>query len=234
MSRSKVQAFIFTALIAFSALCAMGLNEILPDITIPEITLKKYSRDGEKGGGASSSNTNRKGKNYKKANATGKAIDSYKGVSVYYNGRVSNVNGRNVTSDGYNLGLRYQCVEFVKRFYYEHFNHKMPDSYGHAKDFFNFSIPDGNFNEKRGLYQFKNGSIAKPKETDIIIFGPTSFNQFGHIAIISKVTNNSIEIIQQNPGANNPSRQNYGLHKTEGGWYIENSYTRGWLSKSLN
>jgi len=234
MSRSKVQAFIFTGIVAFSALCAMGLNEILPDITIPEISFKKYTGNDGKGGGVSTKKSNRKSKNYKEANKQGKVIDNYKGVAVYYNGSVSNVKGRNVTKDGYNLGLRYQCVEFIKRFYYEHYDHKMPDSYGHAKDFINFSIPDGNFNEKRGLYQFRNGSIARPKETDIIVFGPTSFNSFGHIAIISKVTSNSIEIVQQNPGARNPSRMNYSLHKTEGGWYIENSFVRGWLSKSLH
>jgi len=232
MSKSKVQAFVITALIAFSALCALGLNEFLPDITIPEISFKKFSLNDEKGGNVTSTKS-RKGSNYTKANATGKVIDSYKGVSVYYNGSVSNVKGRNVTSDGYNLGLRYQCVEFIKRFYYEHFNHKMPDSYGHAKDFFNFSVNDGGFNKKRGLYQFRNGSIAKPKETDILIFGPTSFNQFGHIAIISKVGSNYIEIIQQNPGANNPSRMRYALIKTEGGWYVEDSFVRGWLSKTM-
>jgi len=231
MTRSKIQAFIITTLIAFSALCALGLNEVLPDITIPEISFKKFSLNDEKGGGVTPKKR-REGKNYKLANKTGKVIDKYRGVSVYYNGSVSNVKGRNVTSDGYNLGLRYQCVEFIKRFYFEYFKHKMPDSYGHAKDFFDFSVNDGGFNKKRGLIQYRNGSIAKPKETDIVVFGPTSFNQFGHIAIISQVGSNFIEIIQQNPGANNPSRMKYSLHKTEGGWYIEDSFIRGWLSKS--
>ncbi len=51
----------------------------------------------------------------------GQKIDSLNGVIVYYNGGVDNVVQRN-TSDGYNLGLRYQCVEFVKR-YFEYHNH---------------------------------------------------------------------------------------------------------------
>ncbi|MFA0963395.1 hypothetical protein AB9P05_16445 [Roseivirga sp. BDSF3-8] len=50
------------------------------------------------------------------------------------------VSGRNLTPDGYNLGLKYQCGEFMKRYYYLHLNHKMPDSYGHARDFFNPSL----------------------------------------------------------------------------------------------
>ena len=63
----------------------------------------------------------------------GEKIDSLNGVYVYYNGGVGNVDGRELTQDGYNLGLKYQCVEFVKRYYYEELNHKMPDSYGNAK-----------------------------------------------------------------------------------------------------
>ena len=66
----------------------------------------------------------------------GDAIDNLNGVAVYHNGPTSNVLGRN-TVDGYNLGLKYQCVEFVKRYYYHHLHHKMPDSWGHAKSFFN-------------------------------------------------------------------------------------------------
>lgn len=44
----------------------------------------------------------------------------------------------------------------------------MPDSYGHAKQFFDDSIPDGNLNPKRNLLQFHNGSPTKPQVDDII------------------------------------------------------------------
>ncbi|OCG61857.1 hypothetical protein [Gilliamella sp. GillExp13] len=64
-------------------------------------------------------------------------------MKVYYNGSINNVRGRNIAKDGYNLGLKYQCVEFIKRYYYQRFNHKMPNSYGHAKEFFDPSIVDG-------------------------------------------------------------------------------------------
>lgn len=36
---------------------------------------------------------------------------------------------------GYYYGYKWQCVEYIKRFYYEAKGHKMPDSYGNAKDF---------------------------------------------------------------------------------------------------
>lgn len=49
--------------------------------------------------------------------------------------------------DGYNVGLRYQCVEFVKRYYsLEHYAHRMPNSYGHAKDLFDPRVEDGAMN----------------------------------------------------------------------------------------
>ncbi len=66
--------------------------------------------------------------------AVGEQLDELNGVAIYYNGGVNTVQGRNLSEDGYNLGLRYQCVEFVKRYYFERYDHRMPDSYGHAKD----------------------------------------------------------------------------------------------------
>ena len=68
------------------------------------------------------------------------SIDELEDVEIFYNGSIRHIENRNVTKDGYNLGLRWQCVEFVKRFYLKFFNHKMPDSYGHAKDFFLIKI----------------------------------------------------------------------------------------------
>ncbi|MDR3227703.1 MAG: CHAP domain-containing protein, partial [Prevotellaceae bacterium] len=130
----------------------------------------------------------------------GQIIDSINGVYVYYNGGIDNTCGRNIAADNYNLGLKYQCVEFVKRYYYQHLNHKMPDTYGNAKDFFDEKTKDGQINKKRNLIQYKNPSSTKPMADDILIFDGTVSNKYGHIAIISKVTDKEIEIVQQNPG----------------------------------
>ncbi|WP_299684775.1 CHAP domain-containing protein [uncultured Dokdonia sp.] len=161
----------------------------------------------------------------------GQKIDSLDGVYVYYNGGVGNVNGRRVTKDGYNLGLKYQCVEFVKRYYYEELHHKMPDSYGHAKDFFNPRVKDASINKQRDLIQYTNTSISKPKIKDLIIYSGTLFNTYGHVAIISKVTENKVEIIQQNPGSFGTSRETYTLKKVDGKWHIDNQRILGWLRK---
>ncbi len=159
----------------------------------------------------------------------GDKLDSFNGVYVYYNGMVPNVVGRNLAPDGYNLGLKYQCVEFVKRYYYYHYKHKMPDSYGDAKDFYNAKITDGGINKRRNLLQFSNPSKSKPKVGDLIIFDGTTGNPFGHVAIISKVTDSQVEIIQQNPGPYAPSRENLDLTFNNQRYQISDGL--GWLRK---
>ncbi|WP_343696956.1 CHAP domain-containing protein [Flavobacterium sp.] len=161
----------------------------------------------------------------------GQPIDNFNGVNVYYNGGVDHVSGRNVTKDNYNLGLKYQCVEFVKRYYYEHYNHKMPDAYGHAKDFFNPEIKDGEWNSKRGLVQFTNPSEKKPEVGDLVIFSGSLFNRFGHVAIISKVSENEIEIIQQNPGPFSSSRETIAFKFQNESYKVDNERLLGWLRK---
>ena len=161
----------------------------------------------------------------------GQKIDSLNGVAVYYNGGVGNVDGRALSKDGYNLGLKYQCVEFVKRYYYEELNHKMPDSYGHAKDFFNAQIKDGEINKQRNLKQHKNSSKSKPKVNDLVIYSATTLNKYGHVSIVSEVTENEVEIIQQNPGPFGNSREKYDLINENGKWKINNDRILGWLRK---
>lgn len=161
----------------------------------------------------------------------GKEIDNLNGIAVYYNGNVSHVKGRNLTKDGYNLGLKYQCVEFVKRYYYYELNHKMPDTYGHAKDFFNSKVKDGKRNTQRNLTQYTNPSISKPKVNDLVVYSKTIFNVYGHVSIISKVTENQIEVIQQNPGPYGGTRAMYNLIYMDGKWQIDNDQILGWLRK---
>lgn len=163
--------------------------------------------------------------------SVGQKIDSLNGVYVFYNGGIGNVSGRNTTSDGYNLGLKYQCVEFVKRYYFEHLNHKMPDSYGHAKDFYNKNLSDGHKNKQRNLIQYSNPSKTKPKVDDLLIFQGTIINKYGHVAIISNVSKDKIEIIQQNPGPFGHAREMFPFINSDGKWKIKNERILGWLRK---
>ncbi len=171
--------------------------------------------------------------NFNRERQVGDRIDSLNGVAIYFNGGVNHVVGRNLSVDGYNLGLRFQCVEFVKRYYYERFAHRMPDAYGHARDFFDAAVPDGTLNARRGLLQFTNGTRAGPPlPEDIIVFGPSLLNPYGHVAIVAATGPDGIEIAQQNPGPFAPSRETLSL-RTDGssGWSLVHPQVRGWLRR---
>jgi hypothetical protein len=122
-------------------------------------------------------------------------------------------------------------VEFVKRYYYERFHHKMPDAFGNAKDFFETKLPDSTFNTKRGLMQFTNGSKYKPLPEDLIIFDGHAGNKYGHVAIIAATDDTSVTIIQQNPGPFAPSRESIRLIHTNDKWTIDRARALGWLRR---
>jgi hypothetical protein len=162
--------------------------------------------------------------------SVGSVIDSFNGVKVYYNGAFDKTYGRNITRSGYNLGLKYQCVEFVKRYYFEKFNHKMPNTYGHAVQFFDQTADSEiAYNKARDLFQYRNGSTEMPQVEDIVVFKTEGINIYGHIGILSKVTNDSVEMMQQNYGTK--SRITYDLKKVFGRYYIDDKEVIGWLRK---
>lgn len=157
----------------------------------------------------------------------GAPIDSLHGVVVYHNGGMGNVSGRNVV-DGYNVGLRYQCVEFVKRYYLERFGHQMPNSYGHAKDFFAPSVPDGALNRDRGLLQYPNPGSSKPTAGDLLVLDGWTGNPYGHVAIVSEVRNGEVEVVQQNTGN---TRDRYDMDLIGRKWRVDNRRVLGWLRR---
>ena len=156
--------------------------------------------------------------------------DSYKGVKVYNNGKdyVKDY-GKNYNRDGYYYGLKWQCVEFIKRFYYDAKGHKMPDVFGHAKDFFDEAVGQGELNKKRNLLQYRNGEGVKPQVDDLIVFTDT---HYGHVAIITEVTDKDIEIIQQN--IYESPRDRLSITFKDGKYFIGGGTQRspaGWLRK---
>ena len=160
----------------------------------------------------------------------GDVVDSYKDVPVYYNGIIYTESyGKHYSMDNYYYGQKWQCVEFVKRFYYDAKGHKMPDVYGNAKDFFDPRIEHGQMNQSRGLIQYRNGAEEKPKVDDLLDFTDT---KYGHVAIITRVTKDKVEVIQQN--ILDKPREVFPLT------YINGKYTigtgrkpTGWLRKGL-
>lgn len=160
------------------------------------------------------------------ARHSGVAIDSYKGVAIYDNGPLTfKSHGRHYSSSGYYWGQKWQCVEFVKRFYDQAKRHHMPDVWGHAKDYFDPAVAQGAVNSRRGLRQFRNGGDTIPAPDDLFVFdGP-----YGHVGIVSDVNSNSVEIVQQNIYGR--PRQRFGLVVSNGVFTVQSAALQGWLRK---
>jgi len=126
----------------------------------------------------------------------GDITHTYNGVEIYSNGEhVYESHGKHYADDGYYYGHKWQCVEFIKRYYHDAHGHQMPNVWGHAKDFFNTSIPTGQINPDRGMTQFHNGSTTKPAAHDLLVW---NHNKYGHVAIIVEVSDKEVKIVQQN------------------------------------
>lgn len=126
----------------------------------------------------------------------GQQVGSFEGVVIYSNGaEVYKSHGKNFAEDGYYYGHQWQCVEFVKRYYYETRKHRMPNVWGHAKSYFKDELAHRELNAERGMIQYANGGDEAPMPGDLIVWnkGP-----YGHVAIVSKVGADSIEVAQQN------------------------------------
>lgn len=159
----------------------------------------------------------------------GEKVDEFQGVAVYANGDAYlQSHGRHFATDGYYYGKKWQCVEFVKRYYYDVKKHKFPDTYGHAKDFWDLRAAHGEYNKARDLYQYYNDNKQKPQVGDLVCF---PFSSYGHVAIVSAVTDNSVEVIQQN--IKGKTREKYDLKVTNGNYGMTNGKVKpiGWLRK---
>ena len=119
----------------------------------------------------------------------GTILASYKGVPAR-----SNQNYPYSSCAGQSeYGLRYQCVEYVRRFYHlvkgiETREGRMREKWEHANSFFKTA-------SEKGLDAFENGGGVAPFPDDVLAFqgGP-----YGHVAIVTAVTDDHIDIIEQN------------------------------------
>jgi surface antigen len=128
----------------------------------------------------------------------GDTLDVFNGVPVHHNGGIHSCDRRRHWSpDGYSYGIRWQCVEFVRRYYKDRLGHAMPERYGNAVDYFRAGIPHGGMNYERGLVQYRNGEREKPRPDDLVVF-PRRSKGLGHVAIVARVTEDTVTVVQQN------------------------------------
>jgi hypothetical protein len=159
----------------------------------------------------------------------GQVLDSYRGIPVYDNGPVlARSHGRHFHPNGVYFGKKWQCVEYVKRFYYLALDHVMPDGMGHAKEFFDPAVPHGAVNPRRGLRQFANGGSEWPQPDDLLVY---TEGTFGHVAIVTAVSAYYVTVIQQN--VEGRVRMLIPVETTEGGVRIGRGAAApaGWLRK---
>lgn len=125
----------------------------------------------------------------------GEIVHLHNGIPIYSNGdEVYNSHGKHFSNDGYYYGRKWQCVEFIKRYLYDAKGHKMPDLWGHAKQFFDPNIHHAAINPARNLTQFRNHNNEPPKPDDLLVWG----GKYGHVAIVTEVYTDHIIIAQQN------------------------------------
>lgn len=142
----------------------------------------------------------------------GDILTTYRTIPVYSNGDNYTLSyGRHFSENQYYYGQKWQCVEFVKRFYHDAFNHQMPSSWGHARSYYDPTVIHGKLNKDRGMFQFKNGGATCPQPDDLLVF---DFAPYGHVSVISSVRENEIEVVQQN--IKGRPRQTYHLEKKDG------------------
>lgn len=178
---------------------------------VPDAELKKIRAAGEKAAGA--------------------VIGSLDGVEAYYNPD-NRHRGRHASTDGrYDFGLKWQCVEFIRRYFYTVHGHRF-DGRGNAADYFERTLSDGQHNKARGLTQYSNegqGSRTKPRHGDLVVFARAAVNGgFGHVAIVVSCSDTELVVAQQNVGT--AFTGTFRVRHHDGCWHVMGGVL-GWLRK---
>ncbi|MBM3712836.1 MAG: CHAP domain-containing protein [Actinobacteria bacterium] len=155
-------------------------------------------------------------------------LGSYNGVKIYSNGSISYASNDYNNYNGTNTGMKWQCVEFVNRYYLIVNNKNIRIAGTNAVDYYSTA-------SQRSMYNYANNSSVSPAVGDILCFG----GGLGHVAIIREVGSNYVRITQQN-GTNTTSDLNFTLTMSvsNGNYNISATnlssslYIQGWLKNS--
>lgn len=115
--------------------------------------------------------------------AFGDVVGTFNGITAYSNGSVNYNSGVYST-----VGLKWQCVEYVNRYFYQKLAHKNLIHTGNAKDYYGTAA-------SKDLNAYANGGGTAPAVGDMLV---SNGGSFGHIAIIREVGANYVKVIQQN------------------------------------
>ena len=127
---------------------------------------------------------------YTPYNKNGPALGNLNGVDVYSNGFPKNDSGDYNKYDDIDTGLKWQCVEFINRYYLQKYGQNIRIAGDDANDYYKKA-------QERGLDSYENNNTVTPQPGDIIVSEGTSGN-IGHVAIVKDVFADYITVAQQN------------------------------------
>jgi hypothetical protein len=148
-------------------------------------------------------------------------IPIYKHILYYYNKKIIHKGKPGTKYENIIYGIKYQCIELVRRFYIHVYNITF-DDIDNAIDI--FSLKNGiniTTNKKIPFIHIYNNGLNIPHLGDIIIWKKTKYIKYGHVAIVNKIISNSIINIAEQCGKN----KNIGLRNI----YLHNSNIIGWI-----
>jgi len=119
----------------------------------------------------------------------GTELGNFNGVKVYSNGSSGYVSNQSNYLDGEYIGMKWQCVEYIRRYYYQRIGVNLADKHrGDAKTFWSNT-------SKMQLARFSNGGTTAPQIGDIAV---SDSGTYGHVAIVRSVSGNQMCVAQQN------------------------------------
>jgi len=164
----------------------------------------------------------------------GSELGQFNGVTIYSNGNDTYVGTERsystINSIKKDVGVKWQCVEFVNRYYWQQYGIALRDKYsGNANRFWNNA-------STMGLDSFSNGGTAIiPQVGDILV---SNGGANGHVAIVRSVSSNQVCVAHQN-FANSTADENKCLTMTSAnGRYTVAEFNGnlpivGWLRRRL-
>jgi surface antigen len=159
---------------------------------------------------------------YESASSFGTYVGSYKGVNAYSNGYTSYFSNKLNSYSGYNTGYKWQCCEYVTRFFKAIFNREIRG--GNANTYYSNA-------SAKNLKRAPNGGTDKPQTGNILC---SAGGSYGHVAIVREVGSNYIKVIQQNWDNSSSDNSKTLSMKVSNGKYTVSGFSssypvQGWL-----
>jgi len=154
----------------------------------------------------------------------GTCLGEYNGVKAYYDGSNSCARQKYNHLDNYCTGMKWQCVEYVNRYYYKVYGMKIRVIGDDANDYFDRA-------PERDLHRYANGGTVSPQLGDILC---SNGGKWGHVAIVREVRSNGIYVIHQNWSNTNSDVRKFIRMSVSNGRYNVGGFSywypvQGWL-----